>query len=197
MFALLPLLVSLASFAVAQQTTFAPGTGIRSLWIPFKTVSGTPLASIASRDETNNVTVYVVSCPTASPACALSPNITLTEGASTVKYESSNSNGVASLACAMTGTTEAVCTQVQNGGGNINRQSTTIGASAILYQAIDVTQTINNTSTMPVTVTVTAKSSTASSSTTSSSTAGVQTMSSGPWAMGGAVGAGLIALAAL
>ncbi|KAK6389956.1 hypothetical protein LTR65_006007 [Meristemomyces frigidus] len=89
----------------------------------------------------------------------------------------------------------AVCTQFQSGGGNINRQTTTLGASAILYQAIDVTQTINNTSTMPVTVTVTAKSST--TSTTSSSTAGVQTMSSGPWAMGGAVGAGLLALAAL
>lgn len=84
---------------------------------------------------------------------------------------------------------------MQSGGGIISKTSTTLGASAILYQAVDVTATVNNTSTEPVTVTVTAKSSTTSS--TSSSTAGVQTMTSGPWAMGGAVGASLIALAAL
>ena len=77
----------------------------------------------------------------------------------------------------------------------IYHQTTTIGADMILYQAIDVTATITNSSTIPVTVTVTATPSTTSS--TSSSTAGVETMTSGPWAMGGAVGAGLLALAAL
>ena len=97
----------------------------------------------------------------------------------------------------MTGTTAATCVQVQQGGGIINRQTTTIGSDMIIYQAIDVTATINNTSTLPVTVTVTAKPSTTSTSTTSSSKAGVETMTSGPWALGGAVGAGLLALAAL
>ena len=73
MLRLVSLLVSLATFAAAQQTNFEPGTGVRSLWvcqtlyqmklrasqtqenmltrkqIPFKTVDGVPLASISAR----------------------------------------------------------------------------------------------------------------------------------------------------
>lgn len=101
----------------------------------------------------------------------------------------------ATINCDMSGYSSAVCTQAQLGGGNIQRTSSTLGASQIVYQAVDVTQTINNTSTEPVTVTV-APSTTSTTSSTSSSTAGAQT-ANGPWAMGGAVGAGLVALAAL
>ncbi|TKA75054.1 hypothetical protein B0A55_05991 [Friedmanniomyces simplex] len=139
-------------------------------------------------------TVYVLSCPTDSPQCALAPNLTLTEGPSTARYVTANTAGTATLACAFSNTDSATCVQAAIGGGNIAKTTTTVGASGITYQAVDVTQTMNNTSTMPVTVTVTPTSS--STSSTSSSTAGAQT-ASGPWAMGGAVGAGLFALAAL
>lgn len=50
-------------------------------------------AHAVHKDTANNITVYVVSCPTATPACALSPNITLTEGSTTVRYESTNTAG--------------------------------------------------------------------------------------------------------
>ncbi|KXL46028.1 hypothetical protein M433DRAFT_234332 [Acidomyces richmondensis BFW] len=178
MLALLVYAISLVGFATAQQTSFAPGTGVRSLW-----------------DESQNSTVYVVSCPTASPQCALSPNLTVTEGISNVKYTTSNTAGSAVLDCTLTGSTSAMCSQGAEGGGYIQKTSTKIGADQIVYQAVDVTATMNNTSTIPATVTVTAQQSTTSS--TSSSTGLAPTMSSGPWAVGGAIGAGLVALAAL
>ena len=93
----------------------------------------------------------------------------------------------------MDGTTAATCQQAQRANGNINKVTSTLAASQISYQAVNVISTLNNTSTLPVTVTVTANSTTTSS--TSTSTAGVQT--SGPWRVGGAIGAGVLALAAL
>ena len=78
------------------------------------------------------------------------------------------------------------------GGGNIHSKQQ---VATPFYQAVDVTATKNNTATMPKTVTVTGKAK--KTSTTSSSIAGVQTTPAAPWAMGGAVGAGLVALAAL
>ncbi|KAK0267030.1 hypothetical protein LTR91_004673 [Friedmanniomyces endolithicus] len=196
----------LASFAVAQQTDFKAGTGIRSLWacatdepeaIPYQTVSGTPLASILTNISDTSMgvaTVYVISCPTDSPQCALAPNLTVTEGPSTARYVTANTDGAATLGCYFSNTDSATCVQARLGGGNIDKTTTTVGASGITYQAVDVTQTMNNTSTQPVTVTV--APSTTSTSSTSSSKAGAQT-SSGPWMMGGAVGAGVLALAAL
>ncbi|KAK3072562.1 hypothetical protein LTR53_006616 [Teratosphaeriaceae sp. CCFEE 6253] len=197
MHSILTLLAIGASLAAAQQTSFAPGTGIRSLWIPFQTVSGTPLASIqtTASDPTNGPeTVYVISCPTDAPQCALAPNLTVTEGPSTARYTTTNDGGSATLGCVFSNTDSAVCIQARIGGGNIDKTTTTIGASQILYQAVDVTMTMNATGTGPMTVTV--APSTTSTSSTSSSTAGAKT-ASGPWAMGGAVGAGLVALAAL
>lgn len=105
------LLACLLGLTLAQQTSFEPKTGQRSLWIPFKTVSGTPAASIASnvrtillpptqrkcfdadRDKNTAGTVYVLSCPTSEPQCAISPNLTLTEGISTAEYATTNSAG--------------------------------------------------------------------------------------------------------
>ncbi|WPG97499.1 Hypothetical protein R9X50_00027600 [Acrodontium crateriforme] len=190
-----PFIAVMAVLAAAQQTSeFPDKTGVRSLWIPFKTLDGTPLASIASNNS--DVTVYVVSCPTASPACAIAPNLTLTEGPSTVEYVSTvtNSGGVATLGCTLDGTTSAVCSNLARNGGNVAKDTSTLGASQIKYQAISITQTINNTATLPVTVTVTPSSTSTSSS---SSSGAANPTAAAPWTLGGAVGAGLLALAAL
>jgi hypothetical protein len=94
------------------------------------------------------------------------------------------------------GTTSASCNQRASGGGQVQQTNTAIGSDQIVYQAIDVTATMNNTSTQPVTVTVTATPS--STSETSSSTAGAQiTAGKQPWAIGGAIGACMLAIAAL
>ena len=86
-----------------------------------------------------------------------------------------------------------VCSQIAHGGGNIQKTSGTIAASEIVYSAIDVTA-LKQQTTGPKTVTV---APTTSSTTSSSSTGGVETMTSGPFAMAGAIGAGLLAFAAL
>jgi len=57
--------------------------------IPYQTVSGTPLPSIlttVSDPTMGPATVYVISCPTDSPQCALATNLTVTEGPSTARY---------------------------------------------------------------------------------------------------------------
>ncbi|KAK4958493.1 hypothetical protein LTR10_004921 [Elasticomyces elasticus] len=185
----------LAGFVAAQQTDFQAGTGVRSLWIPYQTVSGTPVASILTNvsDTNGPATVYVISCPTDQAQCALAPNLTVTEGPSTARYVTSNTAGAATLECAFSNTDSAVCVQAAVNDGNIGRVSTTVAGNGINYQAVLVTATANATTSGPVTVTVKPTSSTSS---TSSSTAGAQT-AAGPWAMGGAFGAGLLALAAL
>lgn len=48
---------------------------------------------INQETDGSNRTSYVISCPTASPACAISPNLTLTEGPSTARYVTSNTFG--------------------------------------------------------------------------------------------------------
>ena len=83
-------------------------------WIPYKTFSGVPLASILSHvggklptpmprrktlnsrnhDPSNNQT-YVISFPTGQPQCAIAPNLTLTEGTNIARYESSTNGGTA------------------------------------------------------------------------------------------------------
>jgi hypothetical protein len=98
-----------------------------------------------------------------------------------------------SVGCVATGTTSASCDAASSSDGNVQRTTSILDASGINYVAVSVTATNNNTATQPVTVTV-APSSTTSSSSTSSAAA--QT-AAGPWAMGGAIGAGLVALAAL
>jgi len=106
---------------------------------------------MATQNSAESLTVYVINCPTAQPTCSLSPNLTLTEGPSTIAYVTSNTAGVATLECSLNGTTSATCTNVASGGGNIQRASTTIGTDQIVYQAVDITKTMNNTSTMPTT----------------------------------------------
>lgn len=100
----------------------------------------------------------------------------------------------------MTAFTTGECYQERVAGGQIDRSSASVGTDEILYQAMLVTATANATTSGPDTVTVTQLPT--SSSTTSSSlatfTGGVPTApANGAWAVGGAVGAGLAALAAL
>ncbi|RMZ12574.1 hypothetical protein D0862_02631 [Hortaea werneckii] len=191
-------IVSLASAAVAQQTSYEPGTGVRSLWFPYVTLSGTPVASILGHATgTDNITSYVVSCPTATPECNISPNMTLTEGPSTARYLSSNDAGTATIRCDITSFTTGECHQEYIRNGIIDRTSQSVGTDVITYQPVQITATAMNSSTVPQTVTVTpTPSSTTSSSSSSTNFADVQT-ANGPWAMGGAVGMGLAALAAL
>ncbi|KAI7169059.1 hypothetical protein D0869_13997 [Hortaea werneckii] len=191
-------IVSLASAAVAQQTSYEPGTGVRSLWFPYVTLPGTPVASILGRATgTDNITSYVVACPTATPDCTISPNMTLTEGPSTARYLSSNDAGTATIRCDITSFTTGECHQEYIKNGIIDRTSQSVGTDVITYQAVQITATAMNSSTIPQTVTVTpTPSSTTSSSSSSTNFADVQT-ANGPWAMGGAVGMGLAALAAL
>jgi len=100
----------------------------------------------------------------------------------------------ATLECAFTDMNAATCIQARIGGGNIDHSTTTVGASQMLYQAVAVTATMNATATGATTVTV--EPTTSSTSSIPTSTAGAQTVS-GPWAVPGLVGAGLVALAAL
>ncbi|CAK4031608.1 Hypothetical predicted protein [Lecanosticta acicola] len=185
---LVSLLSGLASLALAQQTSFKPETGQRSLWIPFKTISGTPVASIAhnwtgKKKKNTATTVYVLACPTSEPQCAISPNLTLTEGISTAEYTTTNSAGMAVLGCSLAGSTSAVCSQVASGEGMVERGTTsTLAPSQIVYQAVNVTATAT-------------AGTTAASSSTSSAAAAVSTR--GLWCMGGALGAGLVLLIAL
>jgi len=193
-------LAALSATALAQiptlpTQTYADKTGTRSLFLPFITQDPV-LASIVG-NNTANETTYVLACPKTVSSCFFSPNLTFTEGPTACAYVTTNSAGAASINCQLNGTTSAVCEELQtgNGGGNIRKATSTFSASDVTFQAVDVTSTNNNTSTMPQTVTITALPTT-SSSTTSSSTAGAQTGNT-PWAMGGAAGAALAALAAL
>ncbi|KAK3674858.1 hypothetical protein LTR78_005202 [Recurvomyces mirabilis] len=193
------LLATLTGLVVAQDTTFKNGTGVRSLWIPFQTISGTPLASLGSVNPSSNATEYVLSCPTASPQCAFAPNLTLTEGVGSARYVTSNSQGAATVVCTYTGTETATCSQgILDSNSNIIRTETTISGSMIAFQAVQVTATQNITSTSSGTAGAKTTSG-ASSSATSTSSAGVagQSAVAAPWAMGGALGAGLMAIAAL
>ncbi|KAI7348925.1 hypothetical protein KC320_g6355 [Hortaea werneckii] len=199
MLGLFTAIVSLASAAVAQQTSYEPGTGVRSLWIPYVTVGGTPVASILGHATgTDNITSYVIACPTATPDCAISPNMTLTEGPSTARYLSSNEGGTATLRCDITSFTTGECHQEYIKNGIIDRTSQSVGTDDVItYQPVQITATAMNSSTAPQTVTVTpTPSSTTSSSSSSTNFADVQT-ANGPWAIGGAVGMGIAALAAL
>ena len=88
------------------------------------------------------------------------------------------------------------CHQNALGGGQVRSTSQVLQSSDIVYQAVDITATLNDTATQPETVTVTAFPST-STSETSSSTAGAITRAGMQWELIGAVGGGLAALAAL
>ncbi|KAK5113622.1 hypothetical protein LTR62_003249 [Meristemomyces frigidus] len=197
MYTILAPLAAFIGFVAAQDTTFAAKTGVRSLWIPFQTISGTPVASIASSDPTRNITKYVIACPTASPQCSIAPNLTLTEGIGYARYIMTNSAGAATINCEYTGTETATCSQnIIGSDSNILATSTTISGSAINFQAVQVTATQNITSTSAGATS--SKTSSMTSSTSSSSAGGAgQTPAAAPWALGGVLGAGLMAVVAL
>ena len=93
-----------------------------------------------------------------------------------------------------------VCSQLAHGGGNVAKTSQTIAASEIVYQAVDVTKLPKKTDDKKKTKTKTKeKTVTVTAQPTSTSKAwAFQTVTAGPLAMmGGALGAGAIALAAL
>merc|ERR1712014_318078 len=139
MLSLFTAIVSLASAAVAQQTSYEPGTGVRSLWFPYVTLSGTPVASILGHATgTDNITSYVVSCPTATPECTISPNMTLTEGPSTARYLSSNDAGTATIRCDITSFTTGECHQEYLQNGQIVRTSRSVGTDVITYQPVQL-----------------------------------------------------------
>lgn len=103
----------------------------------------------------------------------------------------------ATIRCDITSFTTGECHQEYLQNGQIVRTSRSVGTDVITYQPVQITATAMNSSTVPQTVTVTpTPSSTTSSSSSSTNFADVQT-ANGPWAMGGAVGMGLAALAAL
>lgn len=109
------------------------------------------------------------------------------------------SYSAATIDCTYTGTETATCSQgILDSNSNIVRTETTISGSMISFQAVQVTATQNITSTSSGTAGAKTTSAT-SSSATSTSSAGVagQSAAAAPWAMGGVLGAGLMAIAAL
>jgi len=194
--------MALWSLATAQISNYEPVLGTRSLWIPFKTINGVPLASVLGRDTANNATTYVISCPTGQPQCAIAPNITITAATDMVRYVSSTSgatSGTVTVDCPDLQASPVTCSQTARGGGNIQKVGGTVPASEIVYKAVDVTSlqkaetTTKGGGAGPNTVTVTQTPTPSSTS----STGGVETMSSRPLPLLGAIGAGLLAVVAL
>jgi hypothetical protein len=112
---------------------------MRSLWVPYQTLAGTPVASVVSENPAASETVYVISCSAADPQCAIAPDITLTEGLSHVEYTMSNSRGRVIIGCDMAGTTSAVCSDEISAEEEVMHSSRTLASDQIVYQPIQVT----------------------------------------------------------
>ncbi|GAB7358444.1 hypothetical protein MBLNU230_g2510t1 [Neophaeotheca triangularis] len=139
------ILSGFATAALAQNISFEPGTGTRSLWIPFKTATNLEASILNNSGDKNNQTTYVVSCATPAPQCDIGPNLTLTQGPTTAMYRTENAAGWADLRCSMNGTESAVCKNLATDSStNFFERRTTTLTEKQPYVAVHVTATMDD-----------------------------------------------------